>query len=157
VNQTTYNPVDTPAQTITYLHLASTFDQGNLTVTSGNTTFITALPAVQYGRWVIYSIWIKTSFLITESSSIVQQVSTPINPHIYGVNFPTSASYIQHLGVTISRWGGNAVTAYNPFGGFTNAGNDWYFENRVIDNGDADDWMAWVGAAGSDSLLTIPA
>ncbi|KAF8197464.1 glycoside hydrolase family 44-domain-containing protein [Pholiota molesta] len=110
VNQTTYNPVDTPAQTITYLHLA-----------------------------------------------IVQQVSTPINPHIYGVNFPTSASYIQHLGVTISRWGGNAVTAYNPFGGFTNAGNDWYFENRVIDNGDADDWMAWVGAAGSDSLLTIPA
>jgi hypothetical protein len=100
---------------------------------------------------------IKTSILIIAPSSIVQQVSTPINPHIYGVNFPTSASYIQHLGVTISRWGGNAVTAYNPFGGFTNAGNDWYFENRVIDNGDADDWMAWVGAAGSDSLLTIPA
>ncbi|KAF9484656.1 hypothetical protein BDN70DRAFT_825114 [Pholiota conissans] len=140
VNSTTYNPVDTPSKTITYLQLASTFSQGNLTVSSvsGNATFTTVLPAVQYG-------------------SIVQQVSTPINPHIYGVNFPTSASYIQHLGVTISRWGGNAVTAYNPFGGFTNAGNDWYFENRVIDNGQADDWMGWVGAAGSDNLLTVPA
>jgi hypothetical protein len=55
----------------------------------------------------------------------VQQVSFPISPMIYGVNFPTSASYIQDLGVTVSRWGGNAVTAYNPAGNFTNAGNDW--------------------------------
>ncbi|KAF9485099.1 hypothetical protein BDN70DRAFT_708241 [Pholiota conissans] len=138
VNFTTYTPVDTPSKTITYLQLASTFSQGNLTVSSasGNATFTTVLPAVQYG-------------------SIVQQVSTPINPHIYGVNFPTSASYIQHLGVTISRWGGNAVTAYNPSGDFTNAGSDWYFENRGSDS--ADDWVGWVGAAGSDSLLTVPA
>ncbi|KDR79962.1 hypothetical protein GALMADRAFT_1171670 [Galerina marginata CBS 339.88] len=138
VNLTTYNPVDTPAKTITYLTLASTFQSGNLTITAGNTTFSHVLPTVQYG-------------------SIVQQVNFPINPHIYGVNFPTSASYIQHLGVTVSRWGGNAVTAYNPFGDFTNAGNDWYFENRVADDGNADDWIGWVHGAGSDSLLTIPA
>lgn len=104
-----------------------------------------------------------------------------ISSLIYGVNFPTSASYIKDLGVTISRWGGNAVTPYNPFGGFTNAGtnsslfrmnilcrangrlihnslgNDWYFENRVVDNGQADDWSGWVQAAGSKVLLTIPA
>jgi len=89
--------------------------------------------------------------------SIVQTVSTPINPLVYGVNFPTSASYIQHLGVTVSRWGGNAVTAYNPFDGFTNAGNDWYFENRVSDQGSADDWVGWVHGAGSGSMVTIPA
>ncbi|KJA27031.1 glycoside hydrolase family 44 protein [Hypholoma sublateritium FD-334 SS-4] len=138
VNTTTYVPVDTPSQTITYLELGSNFDQGNFSVTAGNTTFSAVLPAVQYG-------------------SVVQQVSKPINPHIYGVNFPTSASYIQHLGVTISRWGGNAVTAYNFQGDFTNAGNDWYFENRAADDGNADAWLGWVSGAGSDTLLTVPA
>jgi hypothetical protein len=71
--------------------------------------------------------------------------TTAINPDIYGVNWPPSASYIQNLGVTmrcddsnlpdvsraetaLSRWGGNTATAYNPNGHFTNAGNDWYFE-----------------------------
>ncbi|KAF9564346.1 hypothetical protein CPC08DRAFT_685127 [Agrocybe pediades] len=137
-DRATYNPVDTPAKTINYLKLASPFTTGNLSISAGNATFSYTLPTVQY-------------------ASIVPQVNHTIDPHVYGVNFPTSASYIQHLGVTISRWGGNAVTAYNPFGGFTNAGNDWYFENRVIDNGQADDWMGWVHGAGSDSLLTIPA
>jgi hypothetical protein len=55
----------------------------------------------------------------------------------------------------MSRWGGNAVTAYNQFGGFTNAGNDWYFENRGSDS--ADDWIGWVSGAGSASMLTVPA
>lgn len=88
--------------------------------------------------------------------SIVQSVNYPINPHIYGVNFPPTASYINHLGVTLSRWGGNAVTPYNPFGHFTNAGNDWYFENRASDWGSADEWVGWVSGAGSDTILTVP-
>ena len=82
-------------------------------------------------------------------------VSTPISPLIYGVNWPPSASYIAQLGVTISRWGGNAVTAYNPFGDFTNAGNDWFFENRASDK--ADTWIGWIKAAGSQAMMTIPA
>ncbi|KAF5358065.1 hypothetical protein D9756_001355 [Leucocoprinus leucothites] len=135
---TTYVPPDTPALSITYFTLASNFAAGNLTITAGEKSFSYALPKVLYG-------------------SIVQSVSTPINPHIYGVNFPTGPDYIEHLGVTISRWGGNAVTAYNPFGDFTNAGNDWYFENRNAGDGGADGWMEWVHGAGSDSLLTIPA
>ncbi|KAJ8454830.1 hypothetical protein ONZ45_g19154 [Pleurotus djamor] len=126
---------NTPSKSITYLTLESPLAPGSLSVSAGNNTFSYALPSVQYG-------------------SIVQAVNFPINPHIYGVNFPTSPSYIQHLGVTLSRWGGNAVTAYNPFGGFTNAGNDWYFENRASDN--ADDWLGWVADAGSDTLLTVP-
>ncbi|KAJ7581341.1 glycoside hydrolase family 44-domain-containing protein, partial [Mycena floridula] len=136
-NQTTYVPFGTPSKSVTYLTLASSFAPGSLVIQAGDGTFNFTLPAVQY-------------------ASIVQQVNFPINPHIYGVNFPTSASYIKDLGVTISRWGGNAVTAYNPDGGFTNAGSDWYFENRVSDPS-ADDWVGWVSAAGSDTLVTIPA
>ncbi|KAF8874839.1 glycoside hydrolase family 44-domain-containing protein [Infundibulicybe gibba] len=135
-NQTTYSPIDTPSRSITYLSLASSLAPGSLLITAGNSTFNYTLPAVQY-------------------ASIVQSVNHPINPHVYGANFPTSASYLQHLGITMSRWGGNAVTAYNPFGGFTNAGNDWYFENRASDS--ADDWVGWVKGAGSDTMMTVPA
>ncbi|KAG6816419.1 hypothetical protein H0H87_006156 [Tephrocybe sp. NHM501043] len=132
----TYVPVDTPSKSITYLNLASSLSPGPLLITAGNSTFNFTLPGVQY-------------------ASIVPAVNHTINPHVYGVNFPTSASYINHLGVPMSRWGGNAVTAYNPFGGFTNAGNDWYFENRASDS--ADDWVGWVQGAGSDTMLTVPA
>ncbi|KAJ3573789.1 hypothetical protein NP233_g2215 [Leucocoprinus birnbaumii] len=137
-SRTTYVPADTPALSITYYTLTRNLAPGNLTIMAGNSSFSHAVPNALSG-------------------SVVQAISTPINPHIYGVNFPTNADYIKHLGVTISRWGGNAVTAYNPFGGFTNAGNDWYFENRNSDGGSADDWMGWVHGAGSDTLLTIPA
>jgi hypothetical protein len=63
------------------------------------------LPAVEYGTITVGN-------------------KKPISPFIYGVNFPTDANYIKTLGVTMSRWGGNAVTAYNPNGDFTNAGAD---------------------------------
>ncbi|KAF8060893.1 glycoside hydrolase family 44-domain-containing protein [Lyophyllum atratum] len=135
-SQNTYHPVDTPSKTITYLNLATSLAPGSLLITAGSASFSHTLPAVQY-------------------ASIVQGVNYTINPKVYGVNFPTNANYIKHLGVPISRWGGNAVTAYNPFGGFTNAGNDWYFENRASDS--ADDWIGWVKGAGSATLLTIPA
>ncbi|KAF7369391.1 Endoglucanase A [Mycena venus] len=143
LNTTSYTPVGTPSKNVTYLTLAQNFVPGTLLIDTGvpnggNSTFNFTLPVVQY-------------------ASFVQQVNYPISPLIYGVNFPTSASYIQDLGVTMSRWGGNAVTAYNPAGQFTNAGNDWYFENRVADPPDADDWVGWVQGAGSQTLLTVPA
>ncbi|KAL0951928.1 hypothetical protein HGRIS_008582 [Hohenbuehelia grisea] len=137
-SKTTYVPVDTPAKSITYLTLAKPFAPGPLVITAVALSFNYTLPAVQHG-------------------SVVQSVKTAINPQIYGVNWPPSASYIQHLGVTISRWGGNAVTPYNPFLDVTNAGNDWYFENRASENGNADAWIGWTKAAGSASMLTVPA
>ncbi|TFK72335.1 hypothetical protein BDN72DRAFT_334184 [Pluteus cervinus] len=133
--KTSYNPIDTPAKIITYLTLKSNLKPGDLVITAGETTFSYKLPSVSRG-------------------SVVTSRNHPINPHVYGINFPTDGNYIKNLGVTIARWGGNAVTAYNPFGGFTNAGNDWYFENRASDS--ADDWVGWVHDAGADSLLTIP-
>ncbi|KAJ7604485.1 glycoside hydrolase family 44-domain-containing protein [Roridomyces roridus] len=142
-NSTSYVPVGTPSSSITYLTLDTPFASGTLVIDTGvpnggTPTFNFTLPTVQY-------------------ASVVQAVNYTISPFIYGVNFPTSAQYIQDLGVTMSRWGGNAVTAYNPAGQFTNAGSDWYFENRVASPPDADDWIDWVHGAGSGSLLTIPA
>ncbi|KAG8961586.1 hypothetical protein FRC05_005918, partial [Tulasnella sp. 425] len=138
-NTTTYSPIDTPSKTITYFTLAKSLTAGPLVITAGtNTTFNYTLPAVRYGTINVPNV-------------------KAISPNIYGVNFPTSASYIQHLGITISRWGGNAVTAYNPSGDFTNAGNDWYFENRIADDGNADAWLGWVSGAGSKTALTVPA
>jgi hypothetical protein len=49
------------------------------------------------------------------------------------------------------------MTPYNPFGGFTNAGADWFFENRVSDPKDADDWVGWTRGASSQSMVSIPA
>ncbi|KAJ7220980.1 glycoside hydrolase family 44-domain-containing protein [Mycena rebaudengoi] len=137
-NTTSYIPVGTPSKKITYLTLGTQFAPGPLVISTATGNFTFTLPTVQY-------------------LSIVPAVSRPISSLIYGVNFPPSASYISDLGVTLSRWGGNAVTAYNPNGGFTNAGMDWFFENRVASPPDADAWNGWVGGAGSGSLLTIPA
>ncbi|KAI0686449.1 glycoside hydrolase family 44-domain-containing protein [Cytidiella melzeri] len=137
-SQSTFSPADTPSKTIWYLTLAQALVPGSLVISSEDVSFNYTLPAVSYG-------------------SITTGNSVPISPLIYGVNFPTSASYIKDLGVTISRWGGNAVTAYNPFLGVTNAGNDWYFENRVSDDGQADDWSGWVQGASSQAMITIPA
>ncbi|KAI0821497.1 glycoside hydrolase family 44-domain-containing protein [Irpex lacteus] len=137
-SQTSYSPVDTPSKTIWYLTLADALAPGSLVLSSGDASFNYTLPTVMYG-------------------SITTGNHKPISPLIYGVNFPTSASYIQHLGVTISRWGGNAVTPFNPFLSVTNAGNDWYFENRVGDDGPVDDWSAWVQGANSQAMITVPA
>ncbi|KAI0028548.1 glycoside hydrolase family 44-domain-containing protein [Vararia minispora EC-137] len=135
----TYSPPDTPGQTITYLTMSTPIVTGSLIIMAdANTTFSHTIPALKYG-------------------TITTGNTKSISDLVYGVNFPTDASYIQLLGVTISRWGGNAVTAYNPNGQFTNAGNDWYFENRVANPPDADAWIGWVSGAGSRSLMTIPA
>jgi hypothetical protein len=134
----TYSPPDTPALTITYFIMSKPIASGSLVIsTDANTTFSHTIPAVKYG-------------------TITMGNTKAISSDIYGVNFPTDANYIQLLGVTMSRWGGNAVTAYNPFGQFTNAGNDWYFENRDV-SPDADTWIGWVSGAQSKSMVTIPA
>ena len=98
----------------------------------------------------------------TFSRSLVNQVTSydeapthDISPLIYGMAFPPDAAYVWEHGVTVARWGGNATTLYNPNGHYTNAGNDWYFENRDAD--DADGWMGSQQAAGADTFLSVPA
>ncbi|KAL0576292.1 hypothetical protein V5O48_005701 [Marasmius crinis-equi] len=137
-NTTTYTPSDTPSTSISYLLLNSSLAPGTLAIAAGNSTFNFTLPSAQ-------------------ATTIDQSSTRAISPRVYGVNFPADASYIKTLGIKSARWGGNAVTAYNPFLDVTNAGNDWYFENRNNDDGNADAWVGWVEAAGADTFLTIPA
>jgi len=56
-SNSTYVPVDAASKSITYLTLASAFKPGNLTISSGNTTFAYVLPAVQYGRYAYIDIF----------------------------------------------------------------------------------------------------
>lgn len=50
----------------------------------------------------------------------------PISPYIYGANTP---DWKTMHGVTLSRIGGNRMTAYNWETNASNAGNDWHFQN----------------------------
>lgn len=77
-----------------------------------------------------------------------------ISPHVYGVAFPDPVWAADH-GVRAARWGGNAVSLYNPFLGVTSAGVDWYFENRPSQ--DAGAWIDGLRAQGLATFLTVPA
>jgi MYXO-CTERM domain-containing protein len=78
-----------------------------------------------------------------------------ISPDIYGIAVPSDiGAAVAETGATVVRWGGNAVSLYDPIGHFTNAGRDWFFENR--DGGDAVAWLDAVHAAGARSAFTVP-
>ncbi len=36
-----------------------------------------------------------------------------ISPYIYGMNFPSDASYIQNSGMVLARWGADQADRYN--------------------------------------------
>ncbi len=118
----------------TYLQLADPLAAGALIVTAGE-------------------VFERT--LVSRSATLGTTPTHTISSAIYGQAFAATDGYVQDHGVSVVRWGGNAVTTYNPFVQATNAGSDWYFENR--DGGSADDWIQQVLSAGADALLTVPA
>lgn len=84
----------------------------------------------------------------------------PISPLIYGVNFPPSTSYVTDSGATLVRWGGNASTRYNWKNFDTNAANDWYFQNREMDDSnplyqDSTYFVSSIAKAGAVPIMTI--
>ena len=52
--------------------------------------------------------------------------ATPISPYIYGLNAPT---WSDATGTTMTRFGGNRITAYNWETNASNAGSDYMYEN----------------------------
>lgn len=50
----------------------------------------------------------------------------PVSPYIYGVNH---VDWSRHKGITLSRWGGNRISAYNWETNASNAGSDWQHQN----------------------------
>lgn len=78
----------------------------------------------------------------------------PISPYIYGHAF-ASAKDMTALRIPSNRWGGNAETAYNPFKNVTNAGNDWFFENRNDDG--APNFLRQAKSKNVKSFFSAPA
>jgi len=86
----------------------------------------------------------------------------PIDPRIYGVAWATEPA-ITDLGITLNRWGGNAMSRYNWEISTANRAKDWFFENQPDavagdgSNGEsADDFIGPTLNAGADALMTIP-
>ncbi len=84
-----------------------------------------------------------------------------IDPRIYGAAWADSGE-IDELGLTLNRWGGNAMSRYNWAFSTANRCKDYYFFN-IPDifgggaNGEsADDFIAFTRNAGADPVMTIP-
>ena len=84
-----------------------------------------------------------------------------ISPFVYGVNFPTNASYITAVNTPLVRWGGNGGSTYNWKLGTSNADNDYFFEdfnfsalNNAADSF-SDQFIKDVKAAGGHPLMTM--
>src|SRR5215213_2310496 len=90
----------------------------------------------------------------------------PISPYIYGVNFygrgnpATMPRWPTRL--TLSRFGGNRLTAYNWENNASNAGNDYQFQNDAyLGGGDVPGEavrleVAGAAARGAGTIVTVP-
>jgi hypothetical protein len=88
-----------------------------------------------------------------------------IDPRIYGVAWVDTANWPNNdLGITINRWGGNAMSRYNWAYSTANRCKDYFFENQpdTVSSGDgsngksADDFIQPTLAAGAQPIMTIP-
>jgi hypothetical protein len=86
-----------------------------------------------------------------------------INPMIYGANsYDLDPVTLKSARLGSDRWGGNSTTRYNYKLNITNAGFDWFFENKgnASQNhpefGDFNDQFALDKAAGATTICTVP-
>ncbi|HEX8153166.1 MAG TPA: glycoside hydrolase family 44 protein [Thermoanaerobaculia bacterium] len=87
----------------------------------------------------------------------------PIDPRIYGSSWATAAQ-ITSLGLTLNRWGGNAMSRYNWAFSTANRCKDYFFYNipDPVSSGDgsngksADDFISLTFGAGAHPVMTIP-
>ncbi len=86
----------------------------------------------------------------------------PIDPRIYGSSWATAAQ-ITGLGLTLNRWGGNAMSRYNWAFSTANRCKDYFFYNIPdVVSGDgsngksADDFINLTFDAGAHPVMTIP-
>jgi Glycoside hydrolase family 44 len=86
-----------------------------------------------------------------------------IDPRIYGSSWATAAQ-IQNMGLSLNRWGGNAMSRYNWIYSTANRCKDYYFFNIPdnVSSGDgsngksADDFIGLTRNAGAEPVMTIP-
>ncbi|RYG35308.1 endoglucanase A [bacterium] len=92
--------------------------------------------------------------------SVDLKASYPISPYIYGANFPDWEAL--QTPFTVSRLGGNRMTAYNWENNASNAGNDYRHQNDGY-MGESDepgktmlDFMKAAQKNGAHPILTVP-
>jgi len=84
----------------------------------------------------------------------------PISPYIYGTNQANWQGNSKYL--TLTRWGGNRITAYNWESNASNAGSDWQHQNDgFLSRSDAPGepvrkLVADAQAAGAATVITVP-
>ncbi|KAJ3041551.1 hypothetical protein HDV00_009026 [Rhizophlyctis rosea] len=114
--------------------------------------------------------WTPGNYTITHSAGVItvsipQPVkgdlasatgTKPISPWIYGMNLPSSSQHVSTYGFTLTRWGGNAMTPYNPISKWINAAADWYFENRAADAGGFEAWSNMISAGHAKAVFSVP-
>ena len=96
----------------------------------------------------------------------VRDAGAPISPYIYGVNFYAAGNPALMPrwpnGLTLSRHGGNRLTAYNWENNASNAGNDYNFQNDdYLGGGDVPGEavrleVAGAAARGAGTIVTVP-
>lgn len=91
----------------------------------------------------------------------------PISPLIYGINGygmnGGDVAFMQGLGISVRRWGGNNVSRYNWQKDASNTASDWYFENtRMSDatnlptDSGANRFITNNKQAAANSIITMP-
>ena len=113
------------------------------------------------GDWVLFDKIGLAKMGVTGSSAVVgrpararlacDRQATKISPLIYGVS---AGEDWAKLGATARRWGGNPTSRYNWETQFSNAAQDWFFENRP--GGSYSEFLADDAAHGAQTALTIP-
>lgn len=85
--------------------------------------------------------------------------TTPISPHIYGINqeFGNMPDEDWSLGAASRRWGGNATSRYNWRTGSWNTAFDYYFRNVSDEDGPAHvEFLTENDERDISSALTVP-
>ena len=81
--------------------------------------------------WIVLALAAMFPWHVLAAQPVVFEIDgakkQPISPYIYGTNQPEWQGHSKYL--TLTRWGGNRITAYNWETNASNAGSDWQHQN----------------------------
>jgi glycosyl hydrolase family 44 len=113
-------------------------------------------------------VFVSASPALADNPPITVNVNAGVNrhaidPRIYGAAW-ASAAEITSLGITLNRWGGNAMSRYNWAFSTANRCKDYYFFNipESVSPGhpagwnSADDFIKLTRDAGGQPVMTVP-
>ncbi len=126
----------------------STLSTGSYTLTVSGLKGVGAVEQKEQAQFTV-SMGANVGLSVDSSSP-----SHRISPYLYGLSFAPSVEYMRRAGITVNRWGGNAVSAFNWKLNATNRAADWYFLNSDFTS--PDNYISDGAAAGALTQWTIP-